>query len=316
MTSKVLIAGSSGYIGRHLVQHLTGQDRAVVSVSRNGQPVSSNTSLESPLAVNDFSSESAWINLLGTDIDCVVYAAGRAHLSGKAADDLEAYYQANCAGALALAKAFLAAGGRRFVYLSSVSVYGESADERALTEVSGTAPVGHYALSKYDAERQLHALLDGTATELVIVRPPMVYGPGAPGNFASLARLVKTGLPLPFAGIDNRRSFIAIDNLLTFLTLCIDHSSAGHNTFVVTEGPGVSTTVLSKIIAEALGQKPRLFYFPRLLIQTAAGLLGRGAMVEKLWGDFELYDGKARHLLGWSPPVTTRDAVHRALNSA
>jgi nucleoside-diphosphate-sugar epimerase len=200
------------------------------------------------------------------------------------------------------------------VFISSVKVNGEHTEfGHAFSETDAPNPQDAYGLSKYEAEQGLRQMAAETGMELVIIRPPLVYGPGVKANFAALMRAVQRGWPLPLGAIHNQRSLVALDNLVDFIITCITHPQAANQTFLVSDGQDLSTTELVRGMARAAGVPARLLPVPAWLLQAGAGLLGKGDAVQRLCGNLQVDISKARQLLGWVPPVSVEDGLRWAM---
>jgi nucleoside-diphosphate-sugar epimerase len=295
---KVLVTGASGFIGRSLVAYLLARGCGVVPVVRRASGIPN----ERVLNLED---GDAWrIALEGCD--SVVHLAGRAHVMREtAADPAQAFTTGNVDNTLTVARYAAAAGIPRFVFLSSVKVNGERTQPGQCFHADDQpAPQDDYARSKLSAEEALLELSARTGLEVVVIRPPLVYGPGVKGNFAQLIRWGTGWLPLPLGAIDNARSMIALDNLLQFVHLCADRAAspkAANQIFLVADGPAVSTTQLLKNVATAYGRGPWLVPVPGALLRWMARLLGKSGAADKLLGSLVVSDEKARDLLGWKP---------------
>ncbi len=312
---KVLVTGASGFIGGHLVPRLVDAGHSVVVTGRKAstlEPFDHLSHVEKAM-VPDVGPETDWRTVL-RNVDTVVHLAARAHVLREAEGDaLAAFRRVNTHGSENLARQAALSGVKRFIFLSSIGVHGNRSDS-PLRETDELAPATAYALSKREAEQLLGACLTGTDTGLTVIRPPLVYGPGAPGNFATLVRAVDKGWPLPLAGIDNRRSLISVDNLVDFIALCITRREAEGETFLVSDGEDISTPALVKLLGEALGRPARLVAVPEPLMRVAAGLVGRGETWCKLADDLPIDAAKAKHLLEWYPPLTLREGIARAVS--
>jgi nucleoside-diphosphate-sugar epimerase len=233
------------------------------------------------------------------------------------ADPLTAFRAVNVDATLNLASQAAAAGVKRFVFVSSVKVNGETTlPGRAFAEAEAPNPQDAYGLSKYEAEQGLRQLSADTGMEVVIIRPPLVYGPGVKANFASLMRAVQRGWPLPLGAVCNQRSFVALDNLMDFIIICITHPQAANQTFLVSDGQDLSTTELVRGMAQAAGVPARLLPVPVWALQAGASLLGRGDAVQRLCGNLQVDISKARSLLGWVPPVSVEEGLRRAMGAS
>jgi UDP-4-keto-D-FucNAc 4-reductase len=293
-STRVVVTGANGFVGAALCQRLLDARCQVRPWTREPRSVEEDTR-----------------SLVGAD--CVVHLAGRAHvLREQAADPLQAFREANCANSLRVAQAARAAGVRRFVFVSSIGVNGQQTGNRAFDEQSLPAPHADYAVSKHEAELQLRELLHGSGTQLVIIRPPLVYAGHAPGNFRRLLGLVATRLPLPFAAIHNSRSMIALDNLVDFIAHCIGHPAAADELFVIADGEDLSVGQITDLLAQGMGVRSRQMAIPQALLRRAAKWVGREGLYVQLCGSLLVDAGKARALLGWRPPLSASDALRQA----
>ena len=225
------------------------------------------------------------------------------------------FLKVNLHGTENLAEHAVQAGVKRFVYVSSIKVNGEETQgQHSYTEQDVPAPHDPYGISKWEAEQALQRIMQGTDLEVVIVRPPLVYGPGVKGNFISLMMAINKGMPLPLAGANNMRSLIYVGNLVDVLITCATHSAAVGQTYLVRDGEDISTAVLVEKIAVALGCKSRSFYFPLGLLRLVAAMLGRSDQVARLFGSLRVSDAKIRSELGWIQPYTLEQGLHVTTN--
>ncbi len=307
MAGRVLVTGASGFVGSALCERLLKKKWLVTSVSRT---------LKTPesVAVGEIGPATDWAFAL-RQAEVVVHCAARAHImSDKAADPLAEFRTVNVQGTLHLARQSVVAGVKRFVYLSSIGVNGvQTTAGQVFSEVDVPCPHNAYALSKLEAEQGLRLIASETGLELVIIRPPLVYGYGAPGNFASLLRAVHRGWPLPFGSVHNQRSLVALDNLVDFIILCINHPQATSQTFLVSDGHDLSTADLLRGLARAAGISSRLIPVPVWALHAGADLLGQGDVMQRLCGNLQVDISKARSLLGWTPPVSVEEGFRRAI---
>jgi UDP-glucose 4-epimerase len=227
-----------------------------------------------------------------------------------AADPLAEFRRVNTQGTLNLARQAAAAGTRRFIFLSSVKVNGEAG---SFTESDPAAPADPYGVSKHEAEQGLRAISAGSAMDVVIIRPPLVYGPGVQANFRTLIRGIALGIPLPLARVENRRSLVGLDNLVDMIVTCIDHPAAANETFLVSDGEDLSTPELIRRLARAMGKPAHLIPVPTVLLTTGARLLGKRAVAQRLLGSLRVDISKARRLLGWSPPLSVDEELERTV---
>lgn len=247
-------------------------------------------------------------------IDAVVHTAARVHvMRDESENPLEEFRAANVAATLNLARQATAAGVRRFIFISSVGVNGAQTQEAAFSELDPANPRTPYAISKYEAEQGLREIARQTGLEVVIVRPPLVYGPNAPGNFGALVRAVASGWPLPLGAVRNRRSLVGVDNLVDFVNTCLHHPLAANEAFLVADDEDLSTPVLVSRLAHLMRRPARLVPAPLWLLRMGGAVLGRGDAVQGLCGSLCVDSGKARRLLGWRPPLTLDEGLRRAV---
>ena len=297
----VLITGADGFIGRALRPALEQAGAGVVAaVRRPGVP--------GTLAVGDIGPATDWRAALA-GVDAVVHLAARVHmLRDPAADPLAQYRAVNTAGTLNLARQAAAAGVRRFVYISSIKVNGEGR-AAPYRDDDPADPRDPYAVSKWEAERGLAAIARDSGLEVVVLRPPLVYGPGVKANFRSLLRLVERGWPLPLACIDNRRSLVYLGNLVDAIRVCLGHPDAAGRTFLIDDGEPVSTPRLVAALAGAMETSPCLLPLPTGILRLAARLLGRRAAIERLTGSLAVDSSALRAALDWTPPYRFEQGI-------
>lgn len=303
----ILLTGGSGFVGTGLLGRLH-EDKLEVRVIVRRQI----HSLPHQAIIADLGPDTDWSAAL-KDVTTVIHAAARVHMmQDEAADPLGEYRLVNVAGTMNLARQAAAAGARRFIFVSSIKVNGErTAAGRPYRADDVPAPVDPYGISKHEAEQQLCELATQTGMEVVIIRPVLVYGPGVKGNFRTLLRWLQRGVPLPLGAIHNRRSLVSLENLVDLIITCVDHPAAANQTFLVSDGEDLSTTELLRRAAAAMKTCARLIPVPMEALQLAGGLLGRGAMAERLCGSLQVDISKTRELLGWSPPVRVDAALER-----
>lgn len=298
----VVVTGASGFVGRALVGHLHGLGRTVTALARHaGAP---------PAGVREVRVEDyahAAVDAACAGADAVVHLAALAHRGGTPAE-----FAASVRAAEAVAHAAVRAGVPRLVLVSSIGVNGNRTEGCPFTEASPPHPVEPYAVSKLQAERAAAAAVAGTATALVVVRPPLVYGPQAPGNFGRLVHLIRKGVPLPLASVRNARTFLGLDNLLGLLVLCVDHPAAAGELFLAGDAQDLSTPQLARCIGEGLGRGARLAPLPPALLALGAALAGRRSLGASLCASLQVDAGKARRLLGWQPALPAAEGVRLA----
>ena len=308
MREVVAVTGASGFVGSALFRGLIDRNALVRPVLRSAEIASR---YPGAVVVPELDGNTDWSVSL-KDMDVVIHAAARAHIMrDESLDPLTEYRRVNVQGTLKLARQAAHAGVRRFVFLSSVKVSGESTACTVFTANDTAAPGDPYALSKWEAEQGLREIASQTGMEVVVVRPPLVYGSGVKGNFARLLNLVRSGVPLPLAAVNNRRSFIGLDNLVDLLVRCVDHPRAAGQTLLVSDGQDLSTPELLRMIAKAMGRTARLFPVPVPFLRLAGRALGRFNEVDRLVGSLQVDSSATRELLGWIPPASVEEGVRR-----
>ena len=309
---RILVTGSSGFVARALIPVLVLRAHEPSAVARRAQD-KSHAGLRS-FGVGNIDGATKWsTELRGTD--AVIHLAARVHvMHDSASDPLAEFRRVNTEGTLNLARQAATAGVRRLVYLSSIKVNGETTvPDRPFTSNDSAAPHDPYGISKHEAEVGLREIARTTGMQVVIIRPTLVYGKGAKGNFKSLMELVARGLPLPLGSINNRRSFVGIDNLVDFIVTCLEHLAAANETFLVSDGEDLSTPDLIRRMARAMNRPARLLPVPVWALKAVALLLGKGGAVQRLCGNLQVDISKSRTLLGWNPPVSVDEGLRRAV---
>jgi nucleoside-diphosphate-sugar epimerase len=307
---RVLVTGANGFVGKALCTTLADKKHKVIACTRGG--VAPWSSEYEYATVTNIDSNTHWREHL-LQIDVVVHLAARVHvMSDHSTSLLDAYQEVNYYGTLNLARQAAQAGIKRFIYMSSIKVNGEKTlPERPFNADDVTVPADAYGISKFEAERGLLALAEETGLEVVIIRPPLVYGPGVKGNFASMMRWVQAGWPLPLGVINNRRSLVSLDNLISLIITCIDHPAAANQIFLVSDGEDLSTTDLLRRLAKAAGVPSRLIPVPAGLLMFGLTLLGKKMIAQRLLGSLQVDISKTRELLGWTPPVSVDEGLKR-----
>jgi nucleoside-diphosphate-sugar epimerase len=293
----VLVTGANGFVGARLCAALARDGVSVRAAVRSSAQL---PALPCPaVAVGDIDAGTDWRDAL-RGVDTVAHLAARAHvMADSASDRLEAYRRVNVAGTVQLARAAVAAGVRRIVFVSSIKVNGESSGQPGFNESDVPQPEDEYGVSKLEAERLLADVCAGAATECSVLRPPLVYGPGVKGNLAALLRAIDRGVPLPLGCIDNARSLLGVDNLVAAIRLCLEHPDASGRTFVVSDDQPVSSKVLARTIAAALGRPARLLPIPVTVLRALGALTGHSAAVKRLTGSLVVDNRSIRDHLGW-----------------
>jgi nucleoside-diphosphate-sugar epimerase len=306
----VLVTGASGFVGRNLCAFLKGKGFFVRGAVRNN--VCDVPGVDEYIQAGDINESTDWCRALA-GVDTVVHLAARVHImNDPAVDPVEEFRRVNVFGTERLARMAVEAGVKRFIFISSVKVNGEGA-LRPYTEKDVPAPQDAYGISKREAEDSLARIAVETGLQVVILRLPLVYGPGVKANFRNLIKIAGSGLPLPFKGINNRRSFLYLGNLTDAVSLCITHPSAVGETFMVSDGQDVSTPALIKMIVCAMGKKAILFSFPPELLKLLFKVMHKGGDLEKLAGSLLIDSSKIRNSLGWKPPFTLEEGIRETV---
>jgi len=312
---RVLVTGANGFIGRALCRRLLDAGFNVKGAVRSSAAAAGLPAEAEVAVVGDIDERTDWQEALA-GVDVVVHLAARVHVMQETAQDpLTAFREVNVLGTERLARQAAAQGVRRLVFLSSIKVNGEctaipfSADQPA-------APQDAYGISKWQAEQILHDISETTHLQIVVIRPPLVYGPGVRGNFRRLLKLVERGLPLPFASIDNRRSLVNVDNLCDLLALCIEHPKAPGEVFLVSDNQDLATPELIRTMAGVLGRPARLLPFPVGWLHGLAGLLGRRQEMQRLTGSLQVDIGKTMVTLHWQPRHSLAQGIAKALRGS
>ncbi|GAB2921796.1 UDP-glucose 4-epimerase family protein [Rheinheimera gaetbuli] len=309
---KIMLTGANGFIGKALSYELLQGGNSLTAVVRNATGMINSPALTVQLVDSFDKSQLNWLDY--SDVGCVIHLAARAHvLSDNSSDPLSAFRKVNTEATLELARLAGAAGVKRFIFLSSIGVNGIS-NTAPFCFDDKPAPIEDYAVSKLEAEIGLRHIAAETGIEVVIIRPPLVYGANAPGNFGKLAKLAQKNLPLPLGAINNKRSLVALDNLIDLIIRCITHPKAANQTFLVSDDQDVSTTELLQMLTITAGHKPRLLPVPVSWLNLVAKLTGKTAVVDRLCGNLQLDIAHTKQTLGWIPPLTVEQGVARCFN--
>ena len=313
---RYLVTGANGFVGSRLCAALLRSGKSVTASARRSLPATAQHPLSGAQWIADATVDSThhWgVALQGVDV--VVHLAARVHVMQElATNPLLEFRAVNVAGTLNLARQAAAAGARRFVYLSSVKVNGESTQAgHPFVEADTPHPQDAYSQSKHEAEMGLKQVARDTGIEVVIVRPPLVYGPGVKANLASLMRAVQHGWPLPLGAIHNQRSLVALDNLVHFIITCATHPGAANQTYLVSDGQDLSTTELVQGLARAADVNALLVPVPAWALKGIATLLGRSGAVQRLCGNLQVNIAKARQDLDWIPPLSIQEGLRRVV---
>lgn len=308
---RVLVTGATGFVGQQLCEQLMRAGFLVRAALRTDRAIPAGA-VEKTVC-GDISGATQWGRAL-ENVDLVVHAAARTHVLNDSAANARLYMETNADGTQALAAEAARRGVRRFVYLSSVKVNGEGSERRAYRADDEPQPQDAYGASKLLAEQRLRATVTNTAMRAVVVRPPLVYGPGVRANFLRLLHWVDHERLLPFAAIRNRRSLVSVWTLCDLLVRLLDHPAAVDSTWMVSDGKDVSTPDLVQRIAYAMGRRARLLPVPTAMLRAAGGLLGKGAEVRRLCGSLTVDIAPTCQQLGWSPPLSMEEALARTVS--
>jgi nucleoside-diphosphate-sugar epimerase len=308
----ILVTGATGFVGAALVERLAREGvETRASVRRNDVFVPAGIQT---VLVEDLTANTDW-NLALSGVGVIVHTAARVHVMNDVSNDpLTEYRRINVQGTLNLARQAVAAGVRRFVFISSIKVNGE-ATKLGFPFSAGdmSAPLDPYGISKMEAELGLREIGVQTGLEVVIIRPPLVYGYGVKANFAALTRVVQRRWVLPLGAVHNKRSLVALDNLVDFIVTCITHPKAAQHIFLVSDGHDLSTTELVHGLAQAAGVSTRLIPVPMWVLQAAAAMIGKGDTAKRLCGNLQVDISKAQSLLGWIPPISVEEGLLKAV---
>ncbi|MBO8133112.1 NAD-dependent epimerase/dehydratase family protein [Dickeya fangzhongdai] len=301
---KILVTGSRGFIGKRLVALAGEQGIACVLHCSERAEVS-----DSPMIRANLTATTDWTPAL-QGVDAVVHCAARVHQMQDGGDALALYRETNVAGTLRLAQQAAEAGVKRFVFLSSIKVNGETTQPgRPFQPDVAIPPADPYGVSKYEAEQALMRLAQETGLEVVIIRPPLVYGPGVKANFRAMMNWTSKGVPLPLAAVHNQRSLVFVDNLADLILLSLRHPQAPGRVWLASDDHDVSTADLLADMAAALGVKNRCWPLPPWVLKSAAALLGKSAVAERLLGSLQVDIRETRQRLGWQPAVPYHQAI-------
>jgi len=309
----ILITGATGFVGSRLLERALQQGFPVRRALRRAV---GDDAVVGDLVVGDLTPDTSWREAL-RDIEVVVHLAARVHvMSDKVADPLVEFRKVNTDATLNLARQAAQSGVKRFIYLSSIKVNGESTETgQSFASDDTFVPDDSYGLSKYEAEQGLLALAKETNMQVVIIRPPLVYGPGVKANFASMMKWVYKGIPLPLGSVHNQRSLVALENLVSFIIHCMNHPKAANEVFLISDGEDISTTQLLQKVAKAFGKKSFLLPVPVTLMMFVAKLLGKSDVADRLFSSLQVDSSKARDLLGWEAVITMGEQLKKTVDA-
>ena len=321
---KILITGTSGFIGKSLSEKLSKSGKHIRGTVRTINSFSKNTDIEYVL-VEDISLKTNWKDIL-VDVDCIIHCAGRAHIMNEKKNDTSKIFQSvNVEGTKQLAEQASKAEVKRFIFLSSVKVNGECTYNIDNKDISYHQrkkifsyndlpnPQDSYAVSKFEAENALWEISSRTGLEVSILRLPLVYGYGAKGNLANLLKLVAFRIPLPLRMVKNQRSMIGIDNLVDLLITCVDHPNAAGKNFLVSDGEDLSTPDFIRYIANSMGHRARFFPIPFFLLKLLGLIFGKQAEINRLVGSLKIDSRYTQKELNWTPPLSVVEGIRRMI---
>lgn len=297
---KILVTGSTGFVGKGLVSYLRQRNYPLVCTSR--------FPAGGTIPLGEMGPETEWGQVL-RGVDTVIHLASHAHAGKKG---LPEYQRVNVQGTEKLARQAVDAGVRRFIYMSSVKVSGERTNGRPFAEQDHPGPEDAYGISKWQAEQ----VVESTASqkmEVVIVRPPLIYGAGVKGNFLRLLQFIERGIPLPFGAIHNKRSFCALDNLVSFIHSCMNNDSAAGETFFVSDDRDLSTVELIRKIAKHMNRPARLFPCSLTLLEASAELFRKRSSLDKICSSLQVDISKAKQVLNWQPVIGVDEAIEKTV---
>ena len=311
--TKILITGATGFVGRALFENLKFKKKYLAHLTTR---TNQEELFEGGKAFNIGEIDANTNSKDALDgVDCIVHCAARAHMmENKQTDSLNAYRRINVDGTRNLAKQAAGIGIKRFIFLSSIKVNGEETIATKSFKYNDISqPEDAYGITKWEAEQALLEISKQTGLEVVIIRPPLVYGEGVKGNFLRLLDIVYKQIPLPFAKINNLRSFVGLDNLIDLIICCIEHPKAGGKTFLVSDGEDLSTSDLIIKLSKFMDKSPRLFQVPQLIIQLTARLVGKSLEVKRLLGSLRIDNSYTREILGWSPVLSLDEGLEKTV---
>jgi UDP-glucose 4-epimerase len=306
----ILVTGANGFVGKSLCQMLSKNGHHITAIIRSTQAGRKeykviNTDLNANINMQE----------ILKSIDIVIHLAGRAHvLNDKSANPYQAYAEINIEATKNLALQAANDSVKRFIFISSIKVNGETTSIVPFNELNTPSPEDDYGKTKYEAEKELRLIAANSNMEVVIIRPPLIYGKGVKANFKNLIKLCQLRLPLPFGAIHNKRSMVYVENLVDFMITCISHPKAANETFLISDDENVSTTELIKTIRQSLGLPALLIPIPQLWVVFLLSLIGKKSLATRLCGNLQVDISKAKTLLNWKPPYTFKQGIQKTID--
>lgn len=300
-----ILTGGSGFLGSAILHELIKKKIDVIQISRLENKASSKV-----IYIDAIDGETGY-GLKDYKFDVVIHCAARAHIMNDTCNEqLAEYRKVNTEGTLNLARQSVLAGAKRFIFISSIKVNGESTSGRAIySSTDEPAPQDPYGISKAEAEVGLLQIAKETGLEVVIIRPTLVYGAGVKGNFLNLLKLSSSNFPLPFGAIRNARSMVYLGNLVGLITTCIDHPNAAGKVFLASDGDDVTLSRLVCMIRKAMGKPALLLPVPAFIFKLLGCLIGKAAVVDRLVGNLQVDNRDAKHYLSWQPPYSVEYGI-------
>ncbi|WP_447738147.1 NAD-dependent epimerase/dehydratase family protein [Aeromonas veronii] len=311
----LLLTGTTGFIGGALLQNIIQKTEFEIRTYGRRKPVMSAEGVHRIIShcIGPIAGNVDYTKAL-EGIEVVIHCAAIAHLHKDATDRQGEFNLVNCDATIKLARQAAENGVKRFIFISSIGINGGHNQQRPFRFDDIAQPWDSYTKSKYLAELALRKLSSETGLEIVIIRPPLIYGPNAPGNFGKLLQAVYSGYWLPLGSINNKRSFVALDNLIDLIITCIEHPKAANQTFLVSDDQDISTTELLTMMYHAAGKSPHLLPIPMSWLRIVGRVTGKQAIIERLCGDLQVDINHTKDILGWTPPISIEDAIQRCFD--
>lgn len=311
--NRILVTGTTGFIGKHLVYTLKDKSETIAVTRSDSSDRISNVRYE---LIRNLDAYQCWVSII-ENVDCIIHCAARVHVMDESSPNpLKAFREINVDGTLNLARQAARNGVKRFVFISSIKVNGESTQpENPFTENSKPNPLDPYGISKLEAEEGLKQISSETGMEYVIIRPVLIYGPGVKANFARLVNLVKKGIPVPLRLARNKRSLVSLDNLVDLIETCIRHPRAANKTFLASDGHDLSTSELISEIALCMNKRPALLPFPISILRLLGKCTGKSDIIARLTESLQVDISHTRKTLDWRPPYTVHESLQKTVDS-